>query len=281
MIDLHTHSTASDGEFSPTELIDLAIKKNIEALAITDHDTIDGLDEAQKYAQGKEILFIPGIEIKAKSEKGQMHILGLDIDYNNIDLQNKLNLLINKRNTRNNEFIKYFQNIGFDITLEELQKISRGGVIGKPHFAKLLMQKGYACNTESVFRNYFNCPPLSEIKDFIYNPEEVISMIKKANGIAILAHPQKLKLDDIELEKKVLELIKYGLCGLECYHSEQTIEEMKKLRALADKYQLWITKGSDYHGPVVKSTIQLGTGINGNIVNEEDEFILKKFLSRK
>lgn len=281
MIDLHTHTTASDGELTPKELIELAIKRNISALSITDHDTVDGLKEAVDYAKDKNIIFIPGIELKANSKTGQMHILGLDIDYDNVNLQEKLEALINKRNIRNKEFIKYFKSLGFNISLEELQKISGGVVIGKPHFAKLFLQKGYISDKEVIFSNYFNREPLCEVEEFIYESEEIIKMIKEANGIAVLAHPQKLKLNDNDLENKILELLSYGLEGLECYHSDQTLEGMKKLRILADKYQLLVTKGSDYHGPIVKPLIHLGTGINNNIINDEEHIILKKILNKK
>ena len=142
MIDLHTHTTASDGEFTPSELIDLAINKNIKVLSITDHDTIDGLKAAVEHVKNKDILFIPGIELKAQCKNGQMHILGYNIDYTNLNLQEKLNDLVNKRNIRNAKYIEYFRSLGFDISLEELQKISGGLVIGKPHFAKLFLQKG-------------------------------------------------------------------------------------------------------------------------------------------
>ena len=281
MIDLHTHTTASDGELTPKELIDLAIKKNISALSITDHDTVDGLKEADNYAKDKNIIFIPGIELKAKSKTGQMHILGFNIDYNNINLQQNLKYLINKRNIRNKEFIEYFKSIGFNVSIEELQKISGGSVISKPHFAKLFLQKGYILDKKTIFSDYFNCKPLCEVEEFVYEPEEIIKMIKEANGIAVLAHPQKLKLNDIDLENKIIELLSYGLEGIECYHSDQTLEEMKKLRIIADKYQLLVTKGSDYHGPIVKPLIHLGTGINNNITNDEEHIILKKVLNKK
>ncbi len=210
-----------------------------------------------------------------------MHILGFNIDYNNINLQQNLKYLINKRNIRNKEFIEYFKSIGFNVSLEELQKISGGSVISKPHFAKLFLQKGYISDKKTIFSDYFNCKPLCEVEEFIYEPEEIIKMIKEANGIAVLAHPQKLKLNDTDLENKIIELLSYGLEGLECYHSDQTLEEMKKLRIIADKYKLLVTKGSDYHGPIVKPLIHLGTGINNNITNDEENVILKKVLNKK
>ena len=202
MIDLHAHTIASDGELSSKELIDLAIKKDIKALAITDHDTVDGLKEAEEYTKDKNIIFIPGIELNAKCKTGQMHILGFNIDYNNHILKEKLKRIVDKRNERNSIFINYFQRLGFDISLEELKKISGNGVIGKPHFAKLFLQKGYIPEKTIIFSKYFNQKPLNEIKNFTYNPEEVIKILKEANGTVVLAHPYSLKLDDYELEKK-------------------------------------------------------------------------------
>ncbi len=281
MIDLHTHTTASDGELTPSELIDLAMKKDIDVLSITDHDTIDGLAEAVNYSQNKDITFITGVEVKAYSKKGQMHILGYNIDYNNNGLQEKLKKLVDERNSRNERFIKYFQEKGYDISLEELQEICGGNVIGKPHFAKLFLKKGYITEKEQMFSKYFNTEPLNKILDYTYHPKEVIEMIKESGGIAVLAHPQKLKLNDDDLENKILELLNYGLTGIECYHSDQTLEEMKKLRNIANKYNLLVTKGSDFHGPIVKPKIQLGTGIDGNIINDEENEIVKMVLSRK
>lgn len=281
MIDLHTHTTASDGEFTPSELIDLAINKNIKVLSITDHDTIDGLKAAVEYVKNKDILFIPGIELKAQCKSGQMHILGYNIDYTNLNLQEKLNDLVNKRNIRNAKYIEYFRSLGFDISLEELQEISGGLVIGKPHFAKLFLQKGYITNKDIIYSGYFNCEPLSKIRELAYEPEEVIRIVKEASGTAILAHPQTLKLSDNDLEDKLKELMDYGLDGLECYHSNQTLEEMQKFRELALKYKLLITKGSDYHGPAVKPNIRLGTGIDNNIVNNEEEIIISRLLKKR
>lgn len=280
MIDLHTHTTASDGEFTPSELIELAINKNIKVLSITDHDTIDGLKEAVEYVKNKDILFIPGIELKAQCKNGQMHILGYNIDYTSLNLQEKLNDLVNKRNIRNAKYIEYFRSLGFDISLEELQEISGGNVIAKPHFIRLLFLKGYITNKDLIYLNFFDCEPLSKIRELAYEPKEVIRIVKEANGTAVLAHPQTLKLSDNDLENKLKELMDYGLEGLECYHSNQTLEEMQKYRKLALKYQLLITKGSDYHGPVVKPDIRLGTGINNNIVNDEEEIILSRLLKR-
>ena len=279
MIDLHTHTTASDGEKTPEELIDLALDKKLSAVAITDHDTVSGLKSAFEYAKNKNIMFIPGIELEADVNKGQMHILGLFIDLENKELNDLLEKIKQGRKNRNNLFIKEFNKMGFDITLEELQKISGGKYVGKPHFAKLFLQKNYIHSKSEIFDNYFNKPPLNTIKKTSFTAEQLINVIKKSNGIAILAHPQSLKLEDTDLENKIRELISYGLDGLECYHSNQTPEQMLKYKALANKLNLIITKGSDYHGPITKPEVELAIGKNGNIISDEEEEILKKLLN--
>lgn len=280
MIDLHAHTQASDGEKTPEELIDMAIDNGIKALAITDHDSIGSLEKAINYSKGKDITFIPGIELEAEVKKGQMHILGLWINPTNQKLREKLLAIEEGRNKRNKEFIKKFNELGFEITLEELKKVSSGKIIGKPHFAKVFFNKKYITEKEKIFSNYFNKSPFKEIPKFSYSAKEVIEMIKEANGIAILAHPQSLKLTDEELEEKIKELKEYGLEGLECYHSKQTPGEMKKYKKIALKYHLLITKGSDYHGPIIKSNVHLGTGINENIITSEDDTILSELIKR-
>lgn len=278
MIDLHVHTKASDGEKTPIELIDLAISKNIKAIAITDHDTVDGLEEAVNYSKNKNILLIPGIELEVTTQKGQMHILGLFIEYNNKEFKQELLNIKQARESRNNKIIEELNKMGFDISLEELKQVSGGQTIGKPHFAKVFLNKGYIKTKNEMFDNYFNKPPLSNLKKGSYTAQEIINMIKKANGIAILAHPQNLKLDDKDLIEKIKELKSYGLDGMECYHSEQTKEEMIKFEKIAKDLELVITKGTDYHGPIVKANIELETGINNNLIIEDEDVILENLL---
>ena len=281
MIDLHTHTKGSDGDKTPQELIDLAINRGIEALAITDHDTTDSIETAINYAMGRKILLIPGVEFAAKVDKGQMHILGLFIDYQNEELKQKLLFMKNERESRNAKFIEEFNKLGFQITLEELKNVSNGKIIGKPHFAKVFLQKGYIKEKEEIFRDYFNKSPFKEIKRTMYTSKEIIETIKKTNGIAVLAHPQSLKLEENELVKTIKELKNYGLDGLECYHSNQTLEEMNEFKKIANEYDLIITKGSDYHGPITKPEIELGTGKENNIAIADDNKILEKLLQMK
>lgn len=281
MIDLHAHTTASDGELSPSDLIDLAIKTNITTLAITDHDNINGLEEACEYAKGKNINLIPGIEIQAKFSPGKMHILGLFVDYKNADFIAKLDKVVEFRNARNANFIRELNNMGYSITEEELKKEAGGDIIGKPHFARVFIKKGYTKSTSEMFDEFFNKEPLNKYRKFSYLPEEVISMLKEVGAVVILAHPQTLKLEHNDLVMLIKQLKEFGLDGIECYHSNQTPEQMQEYKSIAKELGLIYTKGSDYHGPIAKPLIALGTGINGNIVSDEEDYILEKLLEHK
>lgn len=278
MIDLHIHTTASDGEFSPSEIINKALKKGLTHIAITDHDTINGLEEAINYAKEKNITVIPGVELNAKVSKGQMHILGYYIDYSNTEFIKMMKEFEDERNSRNDKFIRMFNELGIDISLEDVKKYAIGSVVGKPHFARVLLEKRYVTEIEEAFDKFFNKEPLNTIKRFAYSPKEIINLIKSAGGIAVLAHPQSLKLDNEELEKTILELKSYGLDGLECYHSKQTDEEMKYFKTLAEKHNLLITLGSDYHRDIAISNIELGEGKNKNLINSspDTEYIINQ-----
>lgn len=267
MIDLHIHTTASDGEFSPTEIVNKAIDMGLTHIAITDHDTVNGLNEAISYGKDKDITIIPGVELNAKVDLGQMHILGYYIDYNNKEFLDMMKVFENDRNERNTLFIKKFREIGIDITMEEVKKYAIGSVVGKPHFARVLMEKGYINSVQEGFDKYFNVEPLKNIKRRSFEPEKIIKLIKNASGIAVLAHPQSLKLDENSLREKILELKSYGLDGLECYHSKQTYDEINLFRKIAENNNLLITLGSDYHRDVAISNIEIGHGKNDNLIN--------------
>lgn len=279
MIDLHAHTKASDGELTSEELIDLAISKGITTLAITDHDTLDGLESGIKYSKNKKIFVIPGIELEATMKHGQMHIVGLFVDYKNQVLIDKVNEIHYDRVHRNEIFIEELNKMGFEITLDELKEVSNGKTIGKPHFAKIFLRKNYIKTKNEMFDEYFNKPPLNQYGKGNYTPKEIIETIKKSGGLAILAHPQSLKLSHDDLVEKIKELKSYGLDGLECYHSLQTPEQMEEYKQIAIDLDLLYSKGSDYHGPVTKPNTKLGTGNDNNLIIEEDEYIICRILT--
>jgi len=265
-IDLHAHTNYSDGELSPDELIKLAIKNNIGILAITDHDTIEGVKNITYKPDNIQI--INGIELSAKIDVGTMHILGYDIDIQNKDLNNKLIEL--KDNSVNSvlsviEQIKKDYNIFF--TYQELKElINANHNLGRPDIAKLLIKKGYVKTVQEAFDKYL-IDAYTKIggrkKGIPYS--ECIELILKSNGIPVLAHPKTLLLDDKELLLLLKDMISCGLIGIEAYHSTHTSEEVRKYIEIANELGLAISGGSDYHGIITKPDIELGYGKNNNL----------------
>ncbi|HAN09068.1 MAG TPA: phosphoesterase [Clostridiales bacterium] len=263
MIDLHVHTTRSDGQFEPSEVIKLAKSQGLKAIAITDHDTIDGIEDAVNAGKEYDMEVIPGIEISAEYEE-DMHILGYYIDINSPYIIEATRVMKNKRDERNDKMIEAFNKLGVSITLKDVKKYASGDVLGKPHFAKALLEKGYIKEYKEAFIKYFKNEELSKIKREMLTPKESIELIINSGGIPVLAHPKSLKLDFNELEEKIIELKSYGLKGIECIYSWNTPLQILKSIEIAKKHNLLITAGTDFHGPSIDSELELGRGINGN-----------------
>lgn len=274
MIDLHVHTTASDGKYSPREVIKKAKEEGIDVIAITDHDNINGIKEAVLAGKEYEIKVIPGVEMSA-TFKNEMHILGYYINYKDKEFLNFTNELIKKRKERNLKYIEYFNSIGIPMTIEDIRNLSDTDVLGKPHFAMYLVNNGYVKDTQEAFDKYFNSDELKKIRKEKFSPKEMIEKIISAGGIPVLAHPKLLYLADDELDNVVKELKEYGLKGIEVYHSEHDEDDVEKYKKLANKYKLIMTCGSDYHGEDRKYNVKLGTGKNNN-VNITDKKFYKK-----
>ncbi len=269
MIDLHTHSCYSDGEYTPNELILKAKSEGIKMISITDHDTVLGNQNITLKKEEKSgIRIIPGIELSAKVDKGQMHILGYNIDIYNNELNQKIKEL------KNNSFysvlamiVQLKKDYGITFTTEEILEILNSkGNIGRPDIAKLFVKYSYTSSVKEAFDKYLipaNKKISSIKKGITYN--ECINLIKNAGGIAVLAHPKTLKCTSKELEKIIIELKKSGIEGIEAYHSIHKPEEIEQYLDLANKYNLLVSGGSDYHGPLIKPNIELATGVNNNI----------------
>ena len=268
LIDLHTHTNFSDGELSPNELINLAIENNIGTIAITDHDTIDGIKNIDRNAFNDYIKIIDGIELTAKVNKGRMHILGLNIDKDNIELNNKL---IELKNNSINSVLSMIEQLKIDynifFTYEELKElINANHNLGRPDIARLLIKNGYVNSVQEAFDKYlidaYN-KINSRKKGLTYN--ECIDLILKSNGIPILAHPNSLELNDKELLYLLKDMINNGLMGIEVYHSSHSQDEMDKYLKICNYFNLLISGGSDYHGINTKPNVILGTGVNNNL----------------
>ena len=262
LLDLHTHSTASDGTFSPEGLVLEAAKKQLKYLSLTDHDTIDGLSQITSIPD--ELIFINGVEISAEFPI-TLHILGYGFDPKNTELKSTLKELQTFRLNRNMKMIENMKALGFDITLEELEKEAGGEVIGRPHFAKLFAGKGYVGSYQEAFDKYLDKgKPLYMNKKRLH-PKIAIQLLLDAGGIPVIAHPYQTKLSNNELEELIVELTVFGLMGIEVFYSQYTRDQVKFYKYIADKHSLLITAGSDFHGST-KPHIKLGMTV-------EDEFI--------
>jgi len=259
VVDLHTHSTASDGTLSPSELVYLAKKTGLEALALTDHDTLKGLKSAWQTASEEGLPFLCGVEISIKYQrKGHFHLLGYFLTPEVPEIENTLQKLHEAREKRNEKIIKKLQEMGIDITMEELREIAKGE-IGRPHIANLLVKKGVVKDFNQAFEKYLKKGAPAYVPKALLSPEEGIKIIFKAKGIPVLAHPVTLQQTEEELENYLKELKELGLAGIEAYYTEHTRGFTNFLLSLAKKLDLLVTGGSDFHGEN-KPDIKLGRG---------------------
>lgn len=279
--DLHMHTVHSDGTLTPTALVELAKKQGLSCVALTDHDTLSGVQEAQNAGSRVGVEVIAGVEISAICEPGTMHILGYFIDPKSKQLQEKLEEIQEARRQRNPMIIEKLRALGIEITLEEVERESGGDQVGRPHFAKVLVQKGRVKNFEEAFDQYLakGCPAYVDKRKF--TSRDSIRMIEEAGGIASLAHPKTLNLDSKEFEQKLDELKSEGLKGLEVYSSCQNREESARFKKTADRLGLFATGGSDFHG-ANRPQVQLGwMGDGASISYDMIDRMKKLLLDRK
>lgn len=280
-IDLHTHTTESDGSMTPVELVRYAHAKGLAAVAITDHDTIGGLDDAAKEGRRLGIEVIAGVEISVdfsqwfnriksinssiKTDDGpfsrspEMHILGYFFDGQYGPILKTLDDMRIKRRERNDKIARALKELGFDINIDEVNSMAVGGNAGRSHFARLMVQKGYVKSTAEAFDKYLSYGKPAYYKKEKLSPEEGIWEIVNAKGIASLAHPRYLNLNEEEMDTVTGWLAAAGLKGIEAYYSENTEEETSYFLKLAEKYKLVATGGSDFHGSF-KDGIDIGVG---------------------
>jgi len=271
LIDMHTHTNYSDGDLTPQELIRLAIERNIRTLAITDHDTLEGIktiDRDDSLIVNSGINIINGIELTAKVPKGRMHILGLNIDINNKALNKKMSDL--KDNSINSvlsimEQIK--RDYGIVFKYDDIRDlVNANHNLGRPHIAKLCIKYGYANTVQEAIDKYLVDAYNKTRKIGKGIPyKECLELINNSGGIPVLAHPKTLELDNEEFENFLKDMIKCGLKGIEVYHSSHSKEDMSYYLSIANKYGLLVSGGSDYHGASVKPDIEIGTGKNNNL----------------
>lgn len=259
LCDLHTHSSASDGQYTPTELVQLAQKRGLTLLAVTDHDTVAGVDEAIGAGNTLGVTVIPGVELSAK-EHHNFHILGYGFGREESELMRLCEKLRAGRDERKYQIVDFLQDQGVDISLDEVERLAGGEVIARPHFAQVMVKRGYVSSSREAFDRYLDTPAFRHrVKRFKADARTCLESIQAAGGKVSLAHPYQMELPDDELDGLVRQLADWGLDAIECYYPRYTPEQQMFYLRLAEKYHLHTTGGSDFHGEKVKPDIQLAS----------------------
>lgn len=263
-IDLHVHSNVSDGTFTPAQLVEEAQKCNLAAFALTDHDTTDGVREAQEAANGTSVEVLAGVEISAGYKEKDIHILGLMLDPDYEPLQTSLKKAKLSRETRNEQMAENLAKGGLDIDIDRLRaSFEPGTVLTRAHFAKYLLETKQISSISEAFEHYLSADGPYYVPRKYISPEDAIALIKRAGGIPVLAHPLIYHLPEEELDALIKRLKEAGLAGLEVFYSSNTGFDEGIARRYANRYDLIMTGGSDFHG-ANKPQISLGSG-RGNL----------------
>lgn len=257
-IDLHIHSTFSDGSMTPTDLVRYAWRKGLSAIAITDHDAIDGIDEARGAGLRMGVAVVPGIELSVKHCSLTLHLLGYLFDHGQPEFLRALRRLQDGRLERNHKILDTLNRQGIDIQFEELRQLSGQGQSGRPHIAQLLIRKGVVNNMDAAFDKYLGQGGSAYVPRFIYPAAEAIALLHEAGGLAVLAHPQQLEKSGENFTEVIAELSRQGLDGLEVYYPTHSRQFRKMLLRLAKMHDLLATGGSDYHGAIRPGTTLAG-----------------------
>ena len=260
MIDLHSHSSASDGVFNPKEAAEYAIGKKLKVWALTDHDTTDGLSEAAKTCAESEskIIFVPGIEINVRWPSGEFHLLGLGLRKNSEELKDLVTDLTESRRNRNLEIVEKMNSDGIEITLEEIESQFTTSQIGRPHFAEILLKIGKVKHRQEAFDRFLGKGRPYYVSHEGADLDVAVEAIRSAGGVPVLAHPLSLYVSWGKMEETIEKIKNHGVEGLEAWHPAARINEGYKLEELAKKLGLFVTAGSDFHGKGVRADRHLG-----------------------
>lgn len=278
-IDLHVHSTCSDGTYTPTQLVDYAMEKGLSAFALTDHDSVDGIREALSYAEalrrelpsaqrGTVPEIIPGIELSSEYQGRDIHVLGLYINPEQKTFAEHLKAFVESRHNRNRKMCAKLREYGIDITYEALLEQFPGSVITRAHYGKYMLEKGYVSSIKEAFQRYIGDHGPCFIPRDKITPAQAVELILQAGGVPILAHPVLYGMGDAHLEVLIHELKEVGLKGIEAIYSSYTPGDERKIRLLAKKYGLILSGGSDFHGSN-KPGLDLGVGFGSLFVPED------------
>jgi 3',5'-nucleoside bisphosphate phosphatase len=277
MIDLHTHSTFSDGSLTPEALVQKAADLRLSAIALTDHDTVSGISRFEAACSAAGIAGVAGVEISADVGKGGLHMLGYFVDPASESLARVLSEIRDGRQKRNMDILKKLNDLGLALTYGEIAAYAGEDVVGRPHFAQAMQARGYVGSKDEAFQRYLGRGKPGYADRFRLSPEDSIAAIRDAGGLAVLAHPFTLELSNSDLRDFAGRLAAAGLDGVEVYYSEHNPSQVNAYRDIAYSLGLLLTGGSDFHG-AVNPSVELGTGFGNLRVNDD---LLEKMRERK
>ena len=278
MIDLHVHTTASDGQYTPSQIIEFAHDKNIGVIAITDHDTVAGIDEGKNAAKKLGITFVPGTELNINFPTGEFHLLGLGFKQISPSLTVLLENLVKNRDLRNVQIIEKMREGGVDITLEEMQTDFPDTVLGRPHFAAELVKKKVVKTRQQAFDRFLAKGRPWYVQRVGSNLDEAIVAIKESGGVPVIAHPMSLYLSWGKLPDTLQNFYERGVMGLEAFHPGARVTECLRLQELAQKIGYFVTAGSDFHGEKIRADRKLGHTCGGRKIEDDVWEKIKNFL---
>ena len=254
-VDLHIHSSASDGRLSPEEIVEESVRRGLAVIALTDHDTVSGLAPALARAKAfPELKLIPGVELSTDASQGEVHILGYFIDYTDEELVARLGRMRNSRLERAQAMIAELGDLGVNIEWSRVQEIAGEGSVGRPHLAQAMLEKGYITSLREAFTSYIGRGSPAYVERRKLTPAAAVELISRVKGLPVLAHPLTVG----DPEALVIELKATGLVGIEAYYPDYNADEIRGLKSLAEKCHLAVTGGSDYHGVDTESEIVIG-----------------------
>lgn len=251
-VDLHIHTTASDGQYAPAEVVRLAHALGLSVIAITDHDTTDGVDEALAAAEGAALQVIPGVEISTDIPRSEVHLLGYYVAYREPSFQAKLALFRDSRLNRAQRMVAKLARMGLPLEWRRIRQIAGAASVGRPHIARALVERGYVGSIDEAFDRYINRNGPAYVERMKVSPVEAVQLILEAGGIPVIAHP-------LYESHLVPELARHGLLGVEAYYNGYTPDEIHFLVGLAAKHGLLVTGGSDFHGEEIQPDHLLGS----------------------
>jgi predicted metal-dependent phosphoesterase TrpH len=277
MIDLHMHSSFSDGSHTPEELIAEAVQLGLTAIALTDHDTVLGVPRFIEAAIGTGVQAIAGVEVSTSFTHGELHLLGYFIDHHDPILKDQLNWIRNARQARNEEILHKLNKLGLHMSWRDVREQAGDHVTGRPHFARAMVARGYVRDVKEAFRRYLTRGAPAYAQRRSLSAQEAIDVIRGAGGVAALAHPYTLKLNLLQFRDVLQELRNLGLGALECYYPAHGLERTRDFVQIARDLDLVATGGTDYHG-VHSPDLRIGHGLGS--LNVPDE-VIDQLMARR